>query len=152
MHNHKAHAQGMVNKKVHDICGKCPLATQDVAENTKNRNWTIDNYGYGPMNPDAPNMEFWEKKSDIFDTTVEEAMTARCGNCSAFDQSCSIIDCMAKGINEDSAADPYQVIKHGNLGYCQLFKFKCAGARTCDAWVHGGPIRGEKIEQLNSEY
>ena len=78
-------------------------------------------------------------------------MTARCGNCAAFDQSCSIIDCMAKGINEEGAADPYQVIQHGNLGYCQLFKFKCAGARTCDAWVHGGPIKGEKIKKMEMD-
>ena len=27
-----------------------------------------------------------------------------------------------------------------NLGYCQLFHFKCAGDRTCDAWLMGGPI------------
>jgi len=28
-----------------------------------------------------------------------------------------------------------------NFGYCQLFKFKCAGGRTGDAWLHGGPIQ-----------
>ena len=151
MHNKQAHAQGMANKRVYDIRGKCPEATLDVAENTKNRDWTIDNYGYGPMNPDAPNMEFWEQKAEIFGTDVEEAMTARCGNCAAFDQSCSIIDCMAKGINEEGAADPYQVIQHGNLGYCQLFKFKCAGARTCDAWVHGGPIKGDKMRKMEED-
>lgn len=27
-----------------------------------------------------------------------------------------------------------------NLGYCELFHFKCAAARTCDAWLVGGPI------------
>ena len=152
-HNQAAHAQGMANKKVYDIRGKCPEATQDVHENTKNRNWTIDNFGYGPMNPDAPNEEFWEKKAEIFNTTVEEAETARCGNCSAFDQTCSIIDCMAKGINEEgSASDPYQVIQYGNLGYCQLFKFKCAGARTCDAWVHGGPIKGKKMKEMDKDF
>ena len=150
-HNQKAHAQGLANKKVYDIKGTCPEATQDVHENTKNRDWTIDEFGYGPMNPDAPNDEFWEGKAEIFNTTVEEAMTARCGNCSAFDQSCSIVDCMAKGINEEGAADPYQVIQHGNLGYCQLFKFKCAGARTCDAWVHGGPIKGEKMKKMEMD-
>ena len=70
MHNQKAHAQGMANKRVYDIRGKCPEATQDVRENTKNRDWTIDNFGYGPMNPDAPNMEFWEQKAEIFNTDV----------------------------------------------------------------------------------
>ena len=27
-----------------------------------------------------------------------------------------------------------------DLGYCELFHFKCAAARTCDAWLVGGPI------------
>ena len=39
------------------------------------------------------------------------------------------------------AADPYDVLDRANLGYCQLFKFKCAACRTCDAWLYGGPIR-----------
>ena len=59
-HNQKAHAQGLANKRVYDIKGTCPEATQDVHENTKNRDWTIDEFGYGPMNPDAPNEEFWQ--------------------------------------------------------------------------------------------
>ena len=151
-HNQKAHAQMMANTKVTQLRGKCPEATQDVHENTKNRNWTIENYGYGPMNPDAPNEEFWQNKADIFNTTIEEAMTTRCGNCAAFDQSCSMIDCIAKGINEeDSIANPMQVIQLGNLGYCQLFKFKCAGDRTCDAWVHGGPIKGDKMKKMDMD-
>ena len=48
---------------------------------------------------------------------------------------------MVKGINETKAADPYDVLDRANLGYCQLFKFKCAAMRTCDAWLYGGPIR-----------
>ena len=151
-HNQKAHAQGMANKKVQDMRGKCPEATQDVHINTKNRDWTIDEFGYGPMNPDASNEEFWQKKADIFNTTMDEAMTTRCGNCAAFDQSCSMIDCIAEGINEsDSVANPMQVIQLGNLGYCQLFKFKCAGDRTCDAWVHGGPIKGDKMKKMDMD-
>ena len=27
-----------------------------------------------------------------------------------------------------------------DLGYCELFHFKCAATRTCDAWLVGGPI------------
>ena len=60
---------------------------------------------------------------------------------SEFDQTNKIMDCMIKGINETMAADPYDVLDRANLGYCQLFKFKCAATRTCDAWLHGGPIR-----------
>ena len=57
-------AQANLGKHVtyHQEC--CPKATQDVHENTKNRDWTCDNFGYGPMNPDFPNDEFWEKKAD----------------------------------------------------------------------------------------
>ena len=33
---------------------ECPAATKDVFENTKNRDWTIENFGYGPLNPDFP--------------------------------------------------------------------------------------------------
>ena len=29
----------------------------------------------------------------------------------------------------------------GALGYCRMLHFKCAGARTCSAWVAGGPIK-----------
>ncbi len=33
------------------------------------------------------------------------------------------------------------IAKEANLGFCEFFWFKCAGARTCDAWVSGGPIK-----------
>ena len=48
----------------------CPLATTDVHENIKNRNWTIENFNYGPLNPDYPNEDFWEKKAELFKTDV----------------------------------------------------------------------------------
>lgn len=138
-------AQAMLGKHMTYHKESCPLATQDVHENTKNRDWTIDNFGYGPMNPDYPNEEFWEKKAEIFNTDVCEAMSARCGNCGAFDQTWKVMCCIGGGIGteEEPYVDPRRVITHGNLGYCQLFKFKCAGDRTCDAWIHGGPITDE---------
>ena len=46
-----------------------------------------------------------------------------------------------EGINENRAAHPEDVMELADLGYCQLFKFKCAAKRSCDAWVHGGPIQ-----------
>ena len=141
--NPPAKAQVMANKTVCDVQGRCPKATQDIAENTKNRNWTIKEYAYGPMNPDAANPEFWHQKADLFNTTVEEARTALCGNCAAFDQTDPLLECMAKGLEDkNELTDPWRLIQAGNLGYCQLFHFKCAGSRTCDAWVHGGPLRG----------
>jgi len=138
-------AQANLGKHVTYHRPSCPKATQDVAENTKNRNWTIDNYGYGPMNPDHPSEEFWQKKAEIFNASIDEAKSTRCGNCAAFDQTWKIMCCIGSGIGteEEPYVDPRRVIEHGNIGYCQLFKFKCAGDRTCDAWVHGGPITDE---------
>ena len=81
-----------------------------------------------------------KEKADMWNTDVETAQTARCCNCAAFDQSDKILNCIVEGINEKQMADPWDVQERANLGYCQLFKFKCAAARTCDAWLHGGPI------------
>ena len=131
----------LLNKTVSAVGKACPTATKDVDENIKNRNWTIKNHGYGPLNPCVPDPGFWEKKAELWNSDIETVQTALCGNCSAFDQTDKIIDCIIEGINETMAADPYDVQERANLGYCQLFKFKCAAARTCDAWLHGGPIR-----------
>jgi hypothetical protein len=49
--------------------------------------------------------------------------------------------CMADGIGNEPGSDAMDVVNAGNLGYCVLFKFKCAGDRTCGAWVTGGPIK-----------
>jgi len=131
----------LLNKTVSSVGESCPTATKDVEENIKNRDWTIDNFGYGPLNPASPDPGFWEKKAELWNSDIETVKTARCGNCAAFDQTDKIMDCMVKGINETRAADPYDVLDRANLGYCQLFKFKCAACRTCDAWLYGGPIR-----------
>lgn len=133
----------LLNKTVTAVGPSCPKATLDVEENIKNRNWTIDNFAYGPLNPDYPDPGFWEKKAELWNSDVETVQTARCGNCAAFDQSDKILGCILEGINEKQAADPRDVLERADLGYCQLFKFKCASARTCDAWLYGGSIKGE---------
>ncbi len=130
----------LLNKTVDNVNETCPKATLDIKENIKNRDWTIKNYGYGPLNPDYPDIGFWEKKAELWNSDIDTVKTAKCGNCAAFDQTSKIISCMIEGINETKLADPYDVQQHANLGYCQLFKFKCAATRTCDAWLHGGPI------------
>ena len=38
------------------------------------------------------------------------------------------------------AGDTKEIVEEANLGYCELFDFKCAGDRTCDAWITGGPL------------
>jgi hypothetical protein len=133
-------AKVFLNKTVTAIGDSCPRATVDIKENVKNRNWTIKNFAYGPLNPDAPDPGFWEEKAKMWNSDVDTVMTARCGNCSAFDQSDRVLECIIAGINEHEAADPHDVQALAQLGYCQLFKFKCAAARTCDAWLYGGPI------------
>jgi hypothetical protein len=45
---------------------------------------------------------------------------------------------------EGAEKDAWDTIEAGKLGYCTFLKFKCAGSRTCDAWVVGGPIKDKK--------
>jgi hypothetical protein len=125
---------------------KCPPATQNIELNLANRQKAINNEGYGPLNPDMPNEKFWDKKAEMWQLdSVEEAKEALCGNCAAFDITTKTLDCIAKGIGNDSGSeDPYDVINAGDLGYCRFLKFKCAAKRTCDAWVVGGPLIDSK--------
>ena len=121
---------------------KCPLPTQNIELNLSNRQKAINEYGYGPLNPNEPNEKFWQAKADMWKLdSIEEAKTSRCGNCAAFDQTKKTIDCIAKGIGNDQGSEnPMDVIEAGDLGYCRFLKFKCAAKRTCDAWVVGGPL------------
>jgi hypothetical protein len=124
---------------------KCPPATQDITLNLKNRQKAINEYGYGPLNPDMPNTRFWMKKVDEWNLdSTEEAKQSLCGNCAAFDIRQDTLDCIAQGIDSDSPADAEGVIAAGDLGYCKFLKFKCASRRTCDAWVTGGPLTDDK--------
>ena len=127
----------------------CPIATHDLAENLKARNYAFEHYGYGPANPnDLKNNEvFWLRKSIMLNTSVEEAMGMRCGNCSAFIVTSQMMDCIKAGIEakrpEQEAGYDEDVIESAGLGYCELLHFKCADSRTCDAWLVGGPITDE---------
>jgi hypothetical protein len=119
----------------------CPPATQNIKLNLENRQKAIDEYGYGPLDPNAPNEEFWAAKAAEWNMdNPEDAKTARCGNCAAFDETSKMLDCIAKGIGSEPGSDPASTIDAGTLGYCKFLKFKCAAKRTCDAWVEGGPI------------
>ena len=117
----------------------CPPATQNIPLNLYNRQTAIKQAHYGPLNPNEPNEEYWKAKADMFGGSVEEAKTALCGNCAFFDVRTKVLDCIAEGIGYED--DPERVIEAGKLGYCEAFDFKCASARTCDAWVSGGPIK-----------
>jgi hypothetical protein len=132
-------AQIGLEKKAMAEGDQCPVETQDIAANLANRQKAVNVAHYGPANPQLPNADYWTAKAAQFKTTVSEAKTMRCGNCAAFNVSPRIKDCINKGIGADAS----EVEQAGELGYCEFFDFKCAGKRTCDAWVVGGPIKSE---------
>ena len=125
-----------------DDTSACPIATQDITINLKNRAKAITAAKYGPENPELPNTKFWQNKADQWDVTVEDAKKSRCGNCAVFVVSDKMKNCIAQGIGDES--DPWGAIDKAELGYCEIFDFKCAASRTCDAWVVGGPDTGEE--------
>ena len=48
---------------------------------------------------------------------------------------------MEDGIKgDDKAVDSMATIEKADLGYCNFLHFKCAGTRSCTAWVTGGVI------------
>ena len=114
----------------------CPPATQSIPTNLANRQKAILEAAYGPLNPNEPNEDYWKAKAKQFNDSVEDAKTARCGNCAAFNQTKAMLQCIAYAIGDDA----WDVIEAGDLGYCEFYDFKCAANRTCDAWVGGGPI------------
>lgn len=114
----------------------CPVATQDSEKNLKNRQHAIEEYGYGPPNPSLSNEKFWSKKANMWDVSIEEVKTMRCKNCAAFDASDNMKKCIKKGVKDAGGLDNFDtVISDAELGYCKMYKFKCAASRTCDSWV-----------------
>lgn len=127
-----------------DMVEGCPVATQDIAVNIKNRQKAIEVANYGPMNPALSNDSYWVKHAGVFGVSVEEAKKSRCKNCAAFIQTTKMIDCIKKGLDAGPEADAIEAA--ANLGYCEIFDFKCAGERTCTAWVFGGPITDKNMK------
>ena len=143
-------AQAMDQKPGYQDAGaSCPAPTQDITLNLKNRAKAITSAAYGPENPNLPNDAFWSKKADQWDVSVDDAKQSRCGNCAAFNVSDKIKQCIADGIGRE--ADPWGTIKLADLGYCEIFDFKCAASRTCDAWVVGGPNEGDGGDGENGD-
>ena len=142
--------EGAMRQMMTESDQSCPIATQDITVNLKNRAKAITTAAYGPENPNLPNEKFWQKKADTWDVSVEDAKKSRCGNCAVFVVSDKMRNCIAEGIGNE--ADPWGAIKLADLGYCEIFDFKCAANRTCDAWVVGGPDRGENEGSSDSEY
>ena len=124
----------------------CPIATQDITLNLKNRGKAIESANYGPENPNLPNKQYWMQMAKEWGVDAEDAKMSRCGNCAAFDQEKSMLDCIAKGIGDEG--DPWGMIDAGDLGYCEIFDFKCAASRTCSAWIVKEEEEEEEPESL----
>ena len=114
--------------------------------NLENRKKAINNVGYGPMNPDRPNVDFWEAKAKLWGTTDDEAKTSRCANCAMFVRTSRMLECIEAGLTQEENEEAWGSIDAGSLGYCEAFDFKCAAGRTCDAWVAGGPVTDKDEE------
>lgn len=129
-----------------DYGDACPPATLDIELNLKNRQHAIEKIGYGPLNPNEPNEEFWQAKAERWSVTPDEAKKSLCGNCVMFIRTPKMLDCISQGLQagESSEANAWDAIDTAELGYCEALDFKCAASRTCDAWVVGGPITEEK--------
>ena len=129
----------------------CPVATGDVSVNLDNRQKAIDKANYGPMNPNEANMDYWREISKVWRNSPEQAKKSRCGNCAAFIQTTKMLDCIESGLKAgDTEHDAGEVIDAGDLGYCEIWDFKCASKRTCSAWVTGGPITDDS-EKMSSD-
>jgi hypothetical protein len=147
----KAHCAGR-KKNTNEAEEGCPPATQDITLNLKNRQKAIDEYHYGPLNPNLPNNEYWAELADKWNTTdIDSVKQNRCGNCGAFDVSKDMQACIAKGIGSEPGSSAMDAVDAGQLGYCKFLKFKCASKRTCDAWIEGGPItEGQHCDAKNA--
>ena len=130
----------------------CPVATGDVAVNLENRQKGIDKANYGPMNPNEANAGYWREISKVWRNSPDQAKKSRCGNCAAFIQTTKMMDCIESGLaTGDSEMDAWEVIEAGDLGYCEIWDFKCASKRTCTAWVTGGPITDDSEAMSEGE-
>ena len=118
----------------------CPIATQNLTVNLENRQKAIEKYHYGPANPDKPG-SYWKDAAKQWKIDEATAKTMKCANCAAFDITDRIYKCMEKGIQgKEKNVDAMPTIETADLGYCNFLHFKCAGSRSCSAWVTGGPI------------
>lgn len=123
-----------------------PAAITDLHLNVENRQHAIDEYVYGPMNPDMPG-DYWQRLGDVWGVSAEEAATTRCHNCAAFNMTSEIQSAIADGIGDGGEA----VVEAAELGYCELLSFKCAADRSCSVWLTGGPISDDSGEDDGEE-
>lgn len=122
-----------------EAAGKnCPRATYDLEFNVKNRQIAIDKHHYGPANPDKPG-NYWKQSAKQWNIDEKTAQTMKCENCAAFNISDSMYKCIHDGMGKE-AYEAEKTREAADLGYCNLLHFKCAGSRSCQLWITGGPI------------
>ena len=124
----------------------CPIATQNIAANLEARDSAISIANYGPLDPTQENADYWGAAADRWNVSVEEVKTARCGDCAAFNVTSRMHACIAGGVS-----GPDTWLGATDLGYCEVFGFKCASARRCDAWVQGGPLTDELEQSMQPQ-
>ena len=124
----------------------CPITTQNIAANLEARDSAINIANYGPLDPTQENADYWGAAADRWNVSVEEVKTARCGNCAAFNVTSRMRACIAGGVS-----GPDTWLGATDLGYCEVFGFKCASARRCDAWVQGGPLTDELEQSMQPQ-
>ena len=138
----------------------CPYPTEDIRLNTKNRNYAVKEFMYGPLNPMAPNNDYWYRLASVFKQKgqrptkedISAAKNALCGNCGVFDISPRMRKCLPPLTDADEY-DKYAIASGSVLGYCWVHHFKCASARTCETWVVGGPIRDDaRSAKMSKKY
>ena len=98
----------------------CPLSTQDADLNDKNREYAIQEYGYGPSKGGR---------------TKE-----MCGTCGYYNIRSKMLDCIENGIGMNEGDE---------VGYCTNLNFICMAENVCNAWEEGGPMTDfDDIDEL----
>lgn len=129
-----------IKKNLESSIKPCPNATQDIDLNLKNRQKAINEYMYGPADPNNPG-DYWDDLAMAWnEDDINTVKSMKCGNCAAFNVTKRMKKCIESGF-ADKGEDDWDTVDAGELGYCQFINFKCASERTCKSWVTGGPIK-----------
>ena len=123
----------------------CPAATDNPLINLQNRRDAIETGRFGPLDPSLPNNEYWQEAAAEWNASIEFVKHARCGNCAAFNITTAMRECISAG---SQSLDAWVLVEAGQLGYCEVFDFRCAAKRRCNMWVAGGPLTDDLAQQF----
>ena len=123
----------------------CPAATVSPLINLQNRRDAIETGHFGPLDPSLPNNDYWQYAAAEWNASIEFVKHARCGNCAAFNITTAMRECISAG---SQSLDAWVTVEAGQLGYCEVFDFRCAAKRRCNMWVAGGPLTDDLAQQF----